>query len=49
MRSSSSHIGRGFLALREGPRWLPRFSDLVRVEDRVLMMVGIIAGNAGVV
>lgn len=49
MRSNSSHIGRGFWALGVWRLWLPRFGDLVRIEDRLLMMGGIIAGNAGVV
>ena len=45
MRSNSSHIGRIFLVLGARRLWLPRFGDLGRTEDRVLMMVGIIAGN----
>ena len=49
MRSNSSHIGRAFLVLESRRLWLPRFEDLECVEGRVLMMVGIIAGNACVV
>ena len=49
MRKISSHTGRGFLALSEEEIFRPRLGVLVRTEDRVLMMGGIIAGNIYVV
>lgn len=49
MRKISSHTGRGFLVLREEALFRPRLGVLVRTEDRVLMMSGIIAGIGFVV
>jgi hypothetical protein len=49
MRNTSSHTGGDFFVFGTRPRGLPRFVELVGAEDRVFMMVGIIAGNACVV
>jgi len=48
MRKISSHMGRGFLTLREEEPFRPRLEALVRMVDRVPMM-GNYSGVGGVV